>query len=331
MPSFTGLPQYLRNTRFKEPQDDTLGPYVVAHGKQFWRHLELEPEKRKTFNTFMTAQKASHGGAGGWLDVFPIQERINTSEAITQQLPEPENKAKDDIPPPTMIVELVDPNEPSHGEVPGTEAAAMRQADAEPDEIRQAPTTAINGLPASEGPTLIVDIGGGVGHELLEFRRRFPQSTYPGRAILQDLPDTLLQLDMAALEAAGIEFMAHDFFTPQPVVGAQFYYMASIIHDWSDADAVRIFDNVRPAMKIDHSSILVVDLVVPDERVPWWHAMLDITMLANVCGKERNQKELARVVEGCGLRVLQVRMLETGEGVTEIVLEGDERLKEAQE
>ena len=43
---------------------------------------------------------------------------------------------------PKMVVEKVDPASPSHGEVPGTEAHAMRQADAEPDEVLRAPDSA---------------------------------------------------------------------------------------------------------------------------------------------------------------------------------------------
>ncbi len=38
-----------------------------------------------------------------------------------------------------MVVEKVDPNSPSHGDVPGTAAHAKRQADAVPDVILQAP------------------------------------------------------------------------------------------------------------------------------------------------------------------------------------------------
>lgn len=42
---------------------------------------------------------------------------------------------------PKMIVERVD-DKPAHGEVPGTAAFEMRKADAEPDEVRQAPEEA---------------------------------------------------------------------------------------------------------------------------------------------------------------------------------------------
>ena len=265
-----------------------MGPYAFAHGKQFFTQLTDEPARGKSFNSFMTVHKLSRGGAGAWLNVFPIKERLTKSSSKETYPPKPE--------------------------APSTEVGAIRQVDAEPDEIRQA-------------ETLIVDMGGGNGHEALEFRRRFPKSTYPGRVIVQDLPATFEHVDVSALEKAGVEVMQHNFFTPQPVVGAQFYYMASVVHDWSDAYSMVIFNNLRPAMKINHSSILVVDLVVPERGVPYLHAILDIDMLAVVCGKERNRKELTAVVEACGLKVMGVRMMETGDGVTEIVLDGDERLQ----
>lgn len=40
---------------------------------------------------------------------------------------------------PKTVVELVDPDQPSHGEVPGTAAYEMRMADAAPDEVLEAP------------------------------------------------------------------------------------------------------------------------------------------------------------------------------------------------
>lgn len=46
---------------------------------------------------------------------------------------------------PKMIVERVD-EEPAYGEVPGTAAYDMRKADAEPDEVRQAPIEATQPL-----------------------------------------------------------------------------------------------------------------------------------------------------------------------------------------
>lgn len=44
-------------------------------------------------------------------------------------------------PVPHLVVEKVDPSAPSHGDVPGTDAYDMRSADAQPDEVKQAPAS----------------------------------------------------------------------------------------------------------------------------------------------------------------------------------------------
>lgn len=59
---------------------------------------------------------------------------------------------------------------------------------------------------------LIVDLGGGSGHDLEWFHKNHPE--IKGRLILQDLP---YLADSIKIE--GIETMAHDFFNAQPVKG----------------------------------------------------------------------------------------------------------------
>ena len=61
---------------------------------------------------------------------------------------------------------------------------------------------------------LLVDVGGGRGHDIQKFIEKFPQKK--GRLILQEIEDVAKQ----ALEIDGMEVMVHDFFTPQPVKGA---------------------------------------------------------------------------------------------------------------
>lgn len=71
----------------------------------------------------------------------------------------------------------------------------------------------IGGEPHSEA--LLVDVGGGEGHDLQAFRNAFPDC--PGRLILQD---TEIVLGNIRTLDAGVERLPHDFFTPQPVHGA---------------------------------------------------------------------------------------------------------------
>lgn len=78
---------------------------------------------------------------------------------------------------------------------------------------------------------LLVDVGGGRGHDLQGFQRRYPH--LKGRFILQDLSRVINSLDNS-LE--GIERMAYDFFESQPVQGEYFLRIGSFCMISSDID-----------------------------------------------------------------------------------------------
>jgi hypothetical protein len=71
----------------------------------------------------------------------------------------------------------------------------------------------IKGLKQDEKAVTMVDVGGSLGHELLELKKRYPELS--GRLILQDLLETIK--DVA--ETKVFEPVVHDFFTPQPIEG----------------------------------------------------------------------------------------------------------------
>ena len=64
-----------------------------------------------------------------------------------------------------------------------------------------------------ENHILLVDVGGNRGHDLKRFLDKYPACS--GRLVLQDLPGVVSN----AKGLEGIEIMAHDFFTLQPVKG----------------------------------------------------------------------------------------------------------------
>lgn len=72
----------------------------------------------------------------------------------------------------------------------------------------------LSATPGAENDTLLVDVGGGKGHDLERFLRKFPQTK--GRLVLQDLPSTINSIQQLS---PGIRPMPHDFFTAQPVKG----------------------------------------------------------------------------------------------------------------
>ena len=66
---------------------------------------------------------------------------------------------------------------------------------------------------AEPNKALLIDIGGGFGHQCLAFKARYPN--LPGRIILQDIPQTLEHVQ----PMASVEKMVHNFFEPQAIKG----------------------------------------------------------------------------------------------------------------
>lgn len=64
-----------------------------------------------------------------------------------------------------------------------------------------------------EMKVLVVDVGGR-GHDLEAFKSAFANQR--GRLVLQDLPETIDEIENLPL---GVEFVKHDFFSPQPIKG----------------------------------------------------------------------------------------------------------------
>lgn len=66
---------------------------------------------------------------------------------------------------------------------------------------------------------LLVDIGAGRGHDLIGFRKRFPNAL--GKLVLEDLPAVIEEVQGAQdLTTAGIDTVSYDFFNQiQPIQG----------------------------------------------------------------------------------------------------------------
>jgi hypothetical protein len=67
---------------------------------------------------------------------------------------------------------------------------------------------------AEEDEVLVVDIGGGTGHDLLGLKARYPG--LKGRLVLEELPYLISQMTD---KLDGVELVEHDFYNPQPIKG----------------------------------------------------------------------------------------------------------------
>lgn len=74
----------------------------------------------------------------------------------------------------------------------------------------------IRGMRCGKDEVAIVDVGGNMGHDLQELKRKQPDLR--GRFVLQDQPHVLNQIHEPLKD---IELMCHDFFTEQPIKGIQ--------------------------------------------------------------------------------------------------------------
>lgn len=89
-------------------------------------------------------------------------------------------------------------------------------------------------IDSSSTSVLLVDVGGNMGRDVKMFRNAFPDAA--GRVVLQDLAPIIEAGPKDELAALGIEPMAHDFFTPQPVQGARAYYLHHILRRYLQAE-----------------------------------------------------------------------------------------------
>lgn len=178
----------------------------------------------------------------------------------------------------------------------------------------------ITGFDASVSDVLLVDVGGGKGHDLAAFAAQHSASCSV-RLVLQDREPVIT--DVVAANAGldlPFEAQAHDFFTPQPMQGARAYYLHSILHDWNDEMGVAILRNLVPALKKGYSKVLLNEIVISEERPTVPATNMDLMMLAHFAVKERTETEWKCLLESAGLRMVKIY---TYPGVAESLIEAE--------
>lgn len=151
------------------------------------------------------------------------------------------------------------------------------------------------------GVQQVVDIGGGYGELLAEVLA----AQRSVRGIVFDLPhatrDAAAYLAERGLSAR-CAVVSGSFFEPLPA-GADVYLLKSILHNWGDADALRILRQCRAAMPAD-ARLLVVERVLPVQAAGGRRerAVLrsDLNMLVSLGGRERTRREFAELASQAG-------------------------------
>lgn len=113
----------------------------------------------------------------------------------------------------------------------------------------------------------VVDVGGGHGG----VSRALAGATSNLKFIVQDRPETVKEGERLLPEElrGRITFMAHDFFTSQPVKGADVYFFRFVLHNWSEKYSLSILRNLLPAMKYG-SRVLIYEFLPADVAETSW-------------------------------------------------------------
>jgi len=147
----------------------------------------------------------------------------------------------------------------------------------------------------------IADIGGGRGHLLRAILKASPKT----QGILFDQPHVVAEILLERGEKLSV--ISGNFFA-DPMPKADAYLLMNIIHDWADAESIKILSAIAGDMP-QHASVLIIETVIPQAPGPHLSKELDIAMMALPGGKERTQEEYADLAARCGLRLK--RMVET--------------------
>ncbi|PVI08125.1 S-adenosyl-L-methionine-dependent methyltransferase [Periconia macrospinosa] len=163
---------------------------------------------------------------------------------------------------------------------------------------------------------VIVDIGGSSGEYSIPILQTFTNL----QVIIQDLPEVIGKFDDRELPdniKDRVSFTVHDFFTKQPVQGADVYLLRWILHDWSDTYAINILRALIPALHLK-SKILINEHILPlpgEAPVPQEMALrtFDTSMRAFTNGKEREVSDWEDLIARADNR-LKIEKIETPEG-----------------
>jgi len=154
------------------------------------------------------------------------------------------------------------------------------------------------------GAQTLVDVGGGYGNLLVAVLRAHPAM----RGVLFDLPAVVATAG-ATLENGGVaercSVVGGDMFQAVPD-GGDAYMLASVIHDWGDAESLSILANCHRAMDGRGRLLLVEATAVPGALTPVV-ASLDLRMMAMVGeARRRTELEYRTLLERGGFRLRRV-------------------------
>ena len=156
----------------------------------------------------------------------------------------------------------------------------------------------------------LTDVGGGYGALMAEILMANPVL----KGVVAELPSVVPRAkDM--IRARGVEnrcdVVECDFYNTIPA-GSDAYLLSHILHDWADEPCRQILRNCRKAMK-PGSTLLIIEMLVPDGNEPSVAKLLDLEMFVITGGLERTEAEFRELLASTGFRFS--RIIPTNESI----------------
>ncbi|CAI9787644.1 unnamed protein product [Fraxinus pennsylvanica] len=152
-----------------------------------------------------------------------------------------------------------------------------------------------------EGLNSILDVGGGTGTVCMAISEAFPNL----KCIVLDLPHVV-----ACLKGTkNLSYVAGDMFEHIPPADA--IILKWVLHDWSDDEVVKILKKCKDAISgNDKGKVIIIDMIVDDGKVDdkaiETQLFFDMEMMVHVTGRERNEKEWAKLFHEAGFTYYKI-------------------------
>ncbi|XP_027345756.1 probable O-methyltransferase 3 [Abrus precatorius] len=142
----------------------------------------------------------------------------------------------------------------------------------------------------------LVDVGGGMGTMAKVIAKSFPQL----KCIVFDLPHVVAGLQ----GTENIKYVGGDMFEAIPP--ADSILLKCVLHNWNDEECLKILKKCKEAItsKGKEGKVIIIDVVIENEKgdseFDQTKLFYDMEMMALVTGKERNEKDWAKLIYSAG-------------------------------
>lgn len=160
----------------------------------------------------------------------------------------------------------------------------------------------------------IIDVGAGKG----ALAKKIAEKNKHVKVSIFDIPSVIQEARKSSDELnSSLEFIAGDFFSSIPS-NHSLYILKSVIHDWNDADALRILRNLKMAIENSSGNILVIERTLKVNQISnstlgnKASVELNLIMSALHGSHERSHEEFTQLFSVAKLKISSEKQLKNG-------------------